>query len=68
MLSSQTLILAELLPFEKAKLAYAAFVEWGKYMDELYQAKQTDLRNGKTGDGMDLMGRLFVVVVVRVPL
>ena len=44
------------LPFANAKLAYAAFVEWGKYMSEMYQSKQTDIRNGKSDDGMDLMG------------
>ena len=34
---------------------YTAFVEWGKYMNEMFQAKKAAVLKGKEGDELDLM-------------
>lgn len=36
-----------------------AVVEWGKYMDELYDAKAREVASGHSGQGMDLFGALI---------
>ena len=47
------------LPFDKPKLAYEAFTEWGKYMNEMMQSKKIALTSGQDDeDDMDLMGAL----------
>lgn len=37
---------------------YEAYVEWGKYMREMYVNKRNEVESGTEGDGMDLMGAL----------
>ena len=39
-------------------MAYESYTEWGKYMNEMYQAKKIDVAAGKEDEGMDLMGAL----------
>lgn len=45
-------------PFKIHKVAQEAFVEWGKYMREMYHAKRDEVKAGQTREGMDLMGAL----------
>lgn len=47
-----------ILPFNSTKAAYEAFIEWGKYLQELFDQKLLETRTGETGEGMDLMGAL----------
>ena len=37
---------------------YTAFVEWGKYMDELFQEKKAAVLKGEEGESLDLMTSL----------
>ncbi|CAD6588879.1 MAG: hypothetical protein ASARMPREDX12_003522 [Alectoria sarmentosa] len=43
------------LPFQRTKESYTAFVEWGKYMNEMFQQKKATVLKGEEGDSMDLM-------------
>ncbi|TKA22403.1 hypothetical protein B0A50_07909 [Salinomyces thailandicus] len=45
-------------PLKLHKVANEAFVEWGKYMREMYRAKRAEVQSGESRDGMDLMGAL----------
>ncbi|KAK4943230.1 hypothetical protein LTR66_014625, partial [Elasticomyces elasticus] len=45
-------------PLKVHKVAYESFVEWGKYMNEMYQAKKTEVKAGGKQEGLDLMGAL----------
>ena len=45
-------------PLQLHKIANESFVEWGKYMWEMYQAKCREVQSGEGRDGMDLMGAL----------
>ncbi|KAI5363679.1 putative cytochrome P450 [Septoria linicola] len=45
-------------PLKLHKTANEAYVEWGKYMREMYQAKRQEVRAGEGRGGMDLMGAL----------
>lgn len=45
-------------PLRIHKVANEAYVEWGKYMKEMYQAKRQELRAGEGREGLDLMGAL----------
>ncbi|TKA83262.1 hypothetical protein B0A55_00784 [Friedmanniomyces simplex] len=45
-------------PLQVHKTANEAFIEWGKYMRELYQQKRTEVQTGESREGMDLMGAL----------
>lgn len=46
-------------PLKIHKVANEAYVEWGKYMREMYQAKRQEVRAGERGPAnMDLMGAL----------
>lgn len=45
-------------PLQFHKVANESFVEWGKYMRELYEAKRKELQSGEDREGMDLMGAL----------
>ncbi|KAM3413795.1 hypothetical protein BST61_g10479 [Cercospora zeina] len=45
------------LPMHKA--ANEAYVEWGKYMKEMYQVKRQEMRAGEGTEGLDLMGALI---------
>lgn len=42
------------------RVAHEAYIEWGKYMNELYQSKKQAIRSGKLQDAgvLDLMGAL----------
>ncbi len=48
------------LPFKNVKRAYKSYVEWGKYMNEIFQTKKAEVVSGagKEQEGMDLMGAL----------
>lgn len=43
-------------PFKGIKIANESFVEWGKYMREMYETKKSEVMSGETREGMDLMG------------
>jgi len=45
-------------PFKLHKVANESFVEWGKYMREMYHGKRAEVASGETREGMDLMGAL----------
>lgn len=45
-------------PFKFHKEANESFVEWGRYMNEMYQAKKAEVVRGESREGMDLMGAL----------
>lgn len=45
-------------PLQIHKTANEAYVEWGKYMREMYAEKRDEVRTGETREGMDLMGAL----------
>ena len=47
------------MPFKKARLAYRAYVEWGKYLTEMFQTKKEELLAGKSQEGLDLMGAMI---------
>lgn len=54
--------LLKILPFKGIQTAYTAYIEWGKYLEELFDAKKHDIASGATGkpqEGMDLMGFLL---------
>ncbi|KAL9128415.1 MAG: hypothetical protein Q9217_002906 [Psora testacea] len=43
------------LPFKATKQAYLAYIEWGKYMKEMFDKKKSQILAGEEGDTMDLM-------------
>lgn len=43
-------------PFKSIQVAHTSFVEWGKYMREMYEAKKAEVKAGESREGMDLMG------------
>ncbi|KAK6437217.1 hypothetical protein LTR95_006591 [Oleoguttula sp. CCFEE 5521] len=45
-------------PLKLHKVAQESFVEWGKYMREMYHTKRDEVASGETREGMDLMGAL----------
>lgn len=45
-------------PLKIHKVANEAYVEWGKYMREMYEEKRNEVKKGETREGMDLMGAL----------
>lgn len=45
-------------PLKIHKVANESFVEWGKYMREMYHNKRDEVKQGETREGMDLMGAL----------
>lgn len=45
-------------PLKLHTTANEAYVEWGKYMRELYENKRKEVQIGETREGMDLMGAL----------
>lgn len=45
-------------PLKVHKVANEAFVEWGKYMREMYYEKRDEVKAGESRQGMDLMGAL----------
>lgn len=46
------------LPFESTRKAYESYIEWDKYMKEMYAAKKAEVLAGEEREGMDLMGAL----------
>lgn len=48
-------------PIKANQIAYESFVEWGKYMREMFEAKKAEVMAGKTQEGMDLIGTLFCI-------
>lgn len=49
----------ERLPFESARRAQQAFIEWGMYLKEMYKSKQEDFaRNPQQEGSLDLLGAL----------
>ncbi|MCJ1338703.1 hypothetical protein MMC09_003992 [Bachmanniomyces sp. S44760] len=45
-------------PYPPIRKAYQAYVEWGRYMQEMFEAKKAQMAAGETQEGMDLMGAL----------
>ena len=45
----------EHLPFQWAKIAYVSYVEWGNYMNQIFQSKKAAVLEGTEGDNLDLM-------------
>lgn len=45
-------------PWKGIKDANETFVEWGKYMNDMYQEKKAEMVSGEKREGMDLMGAL----------
>ena len=43
------------LPFKATKQAYTSYVEWGKYMKEMFDEKKAQILAGEEGESMDLM-------------
>lgn len=43
------------LPFQRTKRIHMAFIEWGKYMNEIFQQKKAAVLKGEEGDSLDLM-------------
>ena len=58
MYSRPLLTRSEHLPFQKTKEVYTAFVEWGRYMEELFQEKKAAVLKGEEGESLDLMTSL----------
>jgi len=50
---------SENLPFKATKETYTSFIEWGKYMEEMFQSKKAAVLAGEEGDQMDLMVALL---------
>lgn len=46
-------------PFKNHKHLYVAINEWGKYMEELYEAKKLEIQSDQKSEGMDLFGALI---------
>lgn len=51
--------LRDVLPFEGPRTASVAYEEWGMYMKELYEMKMTHIREGRTTEGLDLLGSVM---------
>ncbi|KAF2711569.1 cytochrome P450 monooxygenase-like protein [Pleomassaria siparia CBS 279.74] len=46
-------------PFKIHRTVGTAVIEWGNYMDELFDAKKEEIASGRSTDGMDLFGTLI---------
>lgn len=53
--SSLTAATTEYLPFQTTSEAYTSYIEWGKYMNEMFLAKKAEVLAGNEGDKLDLM-------------
>ncbi|KAF2147211.1 uncharacterized protein K452DRAFT_348009 [Aplosporella prunicola CBS 121167] len=51
--------LRDVLPFEGPRIASQAYDEWGQYMTELYTMKKAEIREGKSTEGLDLLGAVM---------
>ncbi|KAI4256410.1 MAG: hypothetical protein LQ352_002086, partial [Teloschistes flavicans] len=51
--------LLKVLPFKRTKRAYESYVEWGKYLRELFTNKRDDIATSDAKQGMDLMAYLL---------
>lgn len=45
-------------PLKFHQVAWESFVEWGKYMKEMYHDKREEVKKGESREGLDLMGAL----------
>jgi len=45
-------------PLQIHKTTYRAYTDWGKYMREMYEGKRSEVKEGESRGGMDLMGAL----------
>ena len=54
-------------PFKSNQVAYRSYLEWGKYMREIYESKKAEIKAGDTRDGMDLMGTCDVLTLTSHP-
>lgn len=45
-------------PIKFQQVAYESYVEWGKYMREMYNEKRREVKSGESSEGLDLMGTL----------
>lgn len=43
-------------PFKAQRVANESFLEWTKYMNELYETKKREVRGGNASGSLDLMG------------
>lgn len=43
-------------PFKLLRDAHESWVEWGYYMNEMFETKKSEIEAGKGRDGMDFMG------------
>ncbi|KAF2795468.1 cytochrome P450 monooxygenase-like protein [Melanomma pulvis-pyrius CBS 109.77] len=46
-------------PFKIHRTVGTAVIEWGKYMDELFEGKKAEIASGHSTEGMDLFGTLI---------
>lgn len=46
-------------PFKSHKHLYTAMNEWGKYMEEIYEAKKMEIQSDQKSEGLDLFGALI---------
>lgn len=48
-------------PFKVIKDSHESWVEWGRYMKEMFETKKAEIEAGKDREGMDFMGRRIVL-------
>lgn len=46
------------LPFTTTKAAYTAFIEWGRYMNEMFESSKKKLSSGEVEEGTNFMASL----------
>jgi hypothetical protein len=54
----QLLTRTERIPTKGAQLACESYVNWGQYMNELFEQKVQEAREGKKSEEMDILGSL----------
>jgi len=56
-----TNVFVEYAPFKLFRTASTSYLEWGKYMDEIYDRKTERITASKSGqeEGLDLMGAMI---------
>ncbi|KAL8670520.1 MAG: hypothetical protein Q9168_004954, partial [Polycauliona sp. 1 TL-2023] len=52
------LSLLKWIPISSVQRSYTSYTEWGKHLRELFAQKKADISQGKSQEGMDLMGFL----------
>ena len=48
-------LLLRYLPLQRTKAAYTSYIEWGQYMQDMFDKKKAQILAGEEGDTMDLM-------------